>query len=305
MDRKLRNRRIIKRNLVAWSFVGSSFAAALVLVYWPTIKGLLFSVTDMQTYGGDYSFVGLKNYKILLSSGDFLNSLKNTFLLAVYSLLSIPLGFLLANSINELGKCKTQGFFRTMFYLPNIVAGVSMTIIFQQVLKGNGGLLNQFLSFVTGSEVSIGWISDPSISHLGVSIVALWGGLGYSMLMNLANLQAIPREIYDAASVDGATGFNKMRYITIPNMRSCFVFLLITSMITSMSRFQDLFILGGNTSAGRPDRTLQSIMMYIYQYSFEAPNYGISSAGAVILFVIVLLMTVLNLKLTKFMNGED
>lgn len=305
MVTKDKKKRIIKQNLVAYSFVGVSIAAALILVYWPTIQGLLFSVTDMQTYGGNYHYVGLRNYKLLLSSGDFLNALKNTLLLALYALITIPLGFLLAYSINSLGKCKSQSLFRTMFYLPNIIAGVSMTMIFQQVLKGNGGLLNQFLSLLTGKEVTIGWISDPAISHIGVSIVALWGGLGYSMLINLANLQAIPTVLYDAASVDGATGWHKIRYITIPNMRSCFVFLLITRMITSMSRFQDLFILGGNTAAGRPDRTLQSIMMFIYQYSFETPNYGISSAGTVILFAIVLLMTLINLKLTKFMNGED
>lgn len=305
MGKKRITKRDIKRNLTWYSFIGVTLLALIILVYVPTLKTFYFSATNMGTYGTDYEFIGLRNYKTLLSSSSFLTSLKNTLLLAIYGLLTIPLGFLLANTINSLGRTRLQGFFRVMFYMPNIITGVSVVLVFQYVLKGNGGLLNQFLSMITGKEVTIGWITDPSLSHIGATIIWIWMNLGYSMLLNLASLQSIPTEIYDAASVDGASPLKRMLYITIPQMKSCFAFLFVTGMINGLARFTDLYILGGNACAGRPNGTLQTILMYIYQYSFESPRYGLSSAGAVILFIIVLIMTIFNVRLSGFMKGGD
>lgn len=304
MHKKI-TKRDIKRNLTWYSFIIVTLTALLVLVYFPTLKTFYFSTTNMGTFGTEYEVIGLRNYKTLLTSASFLKALKNTMLLALYGLLTIPLGFLLANAINSLGRTKLQGFFRVMFYMPNIITGVSVVLIFQYVLKGNGGLLNQFLSLIVGREVTIGWITDPALSHVGATIIWIWMNLGYSMLLNLASLQSIPTEIYDAASVDGATAWKRMLYITIPQMKSCFAFLFVTGMINGLARFTDLYILGGNACAGRPNGTLQTILMYIYQYSFESPRYGLSSAGAVILFFIVFVMTIFNVKLSGFMKGGD
>ena len=205
---------------------------------------------------------------------------------------------------NGLGRCRTQSFFRVMFYMPNIITGVSVVLVFQYVLRGNGGLLNQFTGSILGRKVTTGWLSDPKYSHLGVTLMFLWMNLGYSMLMNLASLQSIPSELYEAATIDGANGFQSMIHITIPHMRGCFSFLLITGVINGFSRFTDLYVLSGNSCAGRPNGTLQTLLMYIYQYSFESPQYGISSAGAVILFLIVLVLTIINTRLTGMLKEE-
>ncbi len=295
----------VKRNLTWYSFIIVTLVALCVLVYYPTIQTFMFSTTNMRTYGTDYQHVGLQNFRILLNDKTFLHSLLNTVLLSLYSLVTIPLGFILANALNGLGRTKLQSFFRVMFYLPNIITGVSVVLIFQYVLRGNGGLLNQFLSSVTGTNVRIGWLSNPNLSHLGVTVVGTWMSLGYAMLINLASLQSIPDEIYEAASVDGATRFKRTWHITLPQMKSCFAFLFVTSMISGFARFTDLYILGGNSCAGRPNGTLQTLLMYIYQYSFEAPSYGISSAGAGVLFIIVLSGTLVNVKMSGFFKGGD
>ena len=295
----------IKRNLTWYSFIIVTLVALCVLVYYPTIRTFLFSTTNMRTYGTEYQNVGLQNFRILLRDKAFVKSLLNTLLLSLYSLVTIPLGFLLANALNGLGRTKLQSFFRLTFYLPNIITGISVVLIFQYVLRGNGGLLNQFLSRIVGSTVRIGWLSDPKLSHLGVTIVWTWMNLGYAMLINLASLQSIPDEIYEAASVDGATRTKRTWYITLPQMKGCFAFLFVTSMINGFARFTDLYILGGNSCAGRPNGTLQTLLMYIYQYSFEAPSYGISSAGAVVLFVIVMSVTLVNVKMSGFFKGGD
>ena len=293
----------IKRNLTWYSFIIVTLVGLAILVYYPTIRTFYLSTTNMGTFGTDYTFIGLQNYRTLLSSSSFIKALINTVLLAIYGLLTIPLGFLLANAINGLGRNRIQSFFRVMFYMPNIITGVSIVLIFQYVLKGTDGLLNQFLSILFQTNVSVGWITNPGISHIGATIIWIFMNLGYSMLLNLANLQAIPVEIYQAASVDGANSRQRLFHITIPQMKPCFSFLLITGVIAGFSRFTDLYILGGNSCAGRPNGTLQTLLMYIYQYSFEAPRYGISSAGAVILFIIVFCVTMTNVRVSGFLRG--
>ena len=297
--------RKIRENMVWYSFIGVSMIVLLVFTYLPTISTFYFSLTNMGTYGTSYKFVGLKNYEVLLGSKQFLTAFSNTLLLSIYSLIKIPLGFLLANAINSLGKTKRQTFFRVAFYLPNIITGVSVVLVMTYVLRGHGGLLNSFLSQITGREVTIGWLSNSALSHLGATILNLWMDIGYYMLMCLASLQAIPQEIYDAAEVDGASRFQRLIHITIPNMKACFSFLLITSMISGFARFSDLFIISGNSSAGRPSGTLQSLLMYIYQYSFESPKYGLSSAGSVILMILTFIFALINVKLSNFFKEGD
>lgn len=291
----------VKKQLVWYSFLIVSIITLLVLTYIPMIQSIKYSFFDIQVIGfGENKFVGLQNYEKIMNNASFLKSVGNTFVLALLSLISIPIGFILATLINNIGKGKWQGFFRVGYYFPNIITGVSVVLIFQIVLKANGGLLNDALSFLTGQEVTIGWLSDSHFSRFGATILSVWGSMGYAMLINLASLQSIPGEIYEAAEVDGANGFKQWWYITIPQMKSCFAFLFITSMINGLARFTDLFIIGGNTSAGRPGGTLQTIMMYIYQFSFETPQYGIASAGAMILFVMTFVITLVNLKMTGF-----
>lgn len=290
----------IKRELVWYSFIIVSILTLLILTYIPLLTSVKYSFFDVSVLGYGETFSGFKNYSLILSNPQFHRSVANTVVLALMSLISIPLGFVLASLINGLGKGKTQGFFRVGYYLPNIITGVSVILVFQVVLKSNDGLFNNVLSILTGHTITTGWLSDSQYAKIGATIISVWGSLGYSMLINLANLQSIPSEIYEAAEVDGATAVKSWLYITIPQMLPCFSFLLITNIISGLARFTDLFILGGNTSAGRPGGTLQTILMFIYQFSFETPQYGIASAGAMILFVITLAITLINLKVTGF-----
>lgn len=288
-----------------YSFLIVSIVVLIVLTYMPMLQTVKYSFYDTRTLGFGGNFNGLTNYKLLIGSDTFFRSLYNTFALAFLGLLQIPLGFIFASLINSLGKGKLQSFFRVGFYLPNIIAIVSVVLIFQVVLKENDGLLNRALSTITGRQVAIGWFTNTSFSHFGATILYLWQNLGYAILICLANLQSISSEIYEAAEVDGATGFKQWLHITIPNMTSCFTFLFITTVISGLARFTDLFILGRNTASGRPGGSLQTLLMYIYQYSFEYPQFGLASAGAMILFVITFSVTLINLKATGFFKKKE
>ena len=296
--------RILRENLTWYSFIIVTLLAIILLVYLPTVTTVLFSLSDVSLKGLETTFIGFHNYKVIFAMSSFWKSILNTLGLAALGLLTIPLGFLLANAINSLGKGPTQSFFRVAFYMPNIITGVSVILIFQIVLKGNNGILNSFLSLLVGQNVSIGWLSSSQYSWFGATILYIWSNLGYSMLMNLSSMQAIPSELYEAASIDGASRFQQMIHITVPNMRACYVFLFVTGMISGLARFTDLYIIGGNSASGKPGGTLQTILMFIFQYSFDSPQYGMSSAGAVVLFFLTLIFTLLNVKMTGMLKED-
>jgi len=304
LDRFKRLRPILKKQLVWYSFLIPTILCLILLTYIPTFTSVKYSFYDVSIVGVGEKFVGLRNYKTLLSSSSFGKAVFNTIILALLDLSVIPIGVILASLINSLGKGKLQSFFRIGFYMPNVITGVSVILLFQVVLKEQGGILNSFLSFMTQQPVEIGWLSNSMYSKFGATIISIWRGSGYTMLISLAGLQSIPSEIYEASEVDGCSGLQKWIYITLPQMTKTFVFLLTTNLIASFSRFTDLYVLSGNSASGRPGGSLQTILMYIYQYSFETPNYGMSSAGAMILFVIVFGVTLVNLKMTGFFKND-
>ena len=294
----------IRREMQWYSFILPTIVCLILFTYIPLINSLRYSLYRVSVVGFGEEFIGLRNYQALLGSSAFWNAVLNTVILAVFSLISIPVGFVLATQINSLGKTRAQSFFRVSFYLPNMVTGVSVVLLFQFIFLRDGGLINSFLSIITGREITIGWLTDPSLTKIAATILGLWSGLGYNMLINLAGMQPIPQELYEAASIDGCNGLKRWLFITIPNMTGTFTFLLITSVIGSFSRFTDLFLLSGNSSAGNPSASLQTILMYIYQFSFRTPNFGLSTAGSMVLFVLILTVTLFNLKVTGFFKKD-
>ncbi len=304
MKGKKISKRIVRNNLVAYSFIIVSLVTLFVLVYIPMASTVDYSFRRIGIVGFGDEWIGLENYRMLFSQSTFWKAIGNTILMAVMGLLTIPVGFLLAVMINSLGRGKLQEFFRVGFYLPNIITGVSVYLIFRVVLMTDGGLLNNALSLLLGREVTIGWLADPKFARWGVTIIWVWMNAGYSMLMNLANLQSIPTDLYEAADIDGANAIQKLISITIPNMKSCFALLFVTGMINGLARFTDIYILGGMDCYGGAGGTLQTILMYVYQFSFETPNYGVASAGAMVLFALVFVMTMVNVKLTGFLKDE-
>jgi multiple sugar transport system permease protein len=295
----------LKIQLQWYSFILPTIICLIVLTYIPLIQCIRYSLYKVNVIGFGESYIGIKNYVSLLTGSGFPRALRNTLLLSVYSLVVIPLGFILASVLHTLGRNKTQSFFRVMFYMPNIITGVSVVLMFRYVLMQDGGLLNKTLSILFGQEINIPWLSDPKFTKFGVTIMYCWTAIGYNMLICLAGLQAIPTEIYEAASIDGCNAWQTWTNIKIPSIISTFAFLLITNIIGSFSRFTDLFLFSGNSASGKPGYSLQTLLMYIYQYSFESPNYGVASAGSMILFVIILFITIFNLRLTGFYRKDQ
>ncbi len=298
-------KRKLKQQMTWYSFLIVSIICLAVLTYAPMVTSIKYSFYDARTLGFEGSFNGIQNYRVLVSNTNFWASILTTFALTVLSLLQIPIGYIFACLINQVRISRFQSFFRVGYYMPNIITGVSVVLVFQVVLKENGGVLNSALSAILPGDVAIGWLSDPKMSKLGATLIGLWSNVGYCIIICLANLQSISHDILEAAEVDGAGGLRRWWHIYTPLMKECFIFLFVTGIINGFSRFTDLFIIGGNSASGRPGGSLQTLLMYIYQYSFEYPNFGIASAGAMILFALTFVVTMANLRVTGFFKKRD
>jgi len=273
-------------------FLLPTLLGVVCFMLYPIIESLRLSF--FQSNGTIENWVGLRNYERVLSSATFWNAVYNTFYIGFFQILiAIPLGFVVASLINTLKW--GQNLFKVLYFLPNVTSIVAAAMIFSFVLHPEMGLLNYLLSSL--GLPTTAWLTDPATAKWGVILLAVWHWLGFVIIIFLANLQAISPDQYEAAEIDGASGFQKWLYITIPNMTGTFAFLFITGWIGALQRFSDVFVIGG--AGGSPARSLQTMVAFIYERGFGGFEFGIASAATYVLFVIILAFTFLNLKATK------
>jgi len=292
--------RQIRKSLPWYAFVAPTFLLFGLFVAYPTLE--TFRLSFFREVATRQEFVGALHYLRLLTNQVFLNALVNTAFLGVAFLIIVtPLSLILASLLNNLRAW--PNLFKAIYFLPQITSTVAIALIFSYVFQPNWGLVNGVLRAL-GVETLPLWLANPRFSLTGsraaVTLLAVWVALGYYMLIFLAGLQAIPAELYDAAVVDGAGPLETWWYITLPSLRPTFIFLYITGTIDAMSRFSDLWTLGG--PGGTPARSLQTIVMYIYQTAFESSDFNLASAAAVILFIVVLVLTLINFR--SFLQRE-
>ena len=283
-----------RRYLVWYAFVLPPFGLFLLFVAYPTLQAFRLSLYR-QGPGGE-QFAGLYQYQRLLLDHVFVGALVNTAILGVAFLaLVIPLGVVLASLLNSLTRFQTP--FKIIYFLPQITSSVAVAVVFNYVFQPDWGMLNSLLRAVGVEHVPL-WLADPNFNVVGsraaATLLAVYIGLGYFSLIFLAGLQNVPTELYDAAWIDGAGHFQAWRYITLPSLRPTFVFLLITGAVDAMARFGDLWTLGG--PGGTPARSLQSIVMYMFQVAFEGTDLNYASAIAVVFFVVVFAMTMVTFR---------
>lgn len=292
--------RQLRKSLIWYAFIAPTFLLFGLFVAYPTFE--TFRLSFFREVATRQEFVGAVHYLRLLTNQVFIAALINTvFLGAAFLLIVIPLSLVMASLLNNLRVW--PNLFKAIYFLPQITSTVAVALVFSYVFQPNWGLVNGVLRSLGVSPLPL-WLAEPRYvltgSRAAVTILAVWVALGYYMLIFQAGLQAIPTELYDAAVVDGAGSLQTWWYITLPSLRPTFVFLYITGTIEAMSRFSDLWMLGG--PAGTPARSLQTIVMFMYQSAFESNDFNLASASAVILFVIVLGLTLINFR--SFLQRE-
>jgi len=255
------------------------------------IASLVFSFADYDIISPPTNF-GLSNYiKLFMNDPDFWRSLGIT---AKFALLAIPLnlvfGFALAYLLNQ--KVPGLAFWRTIFYIPSVLAGVAVAILWGLIFNPKYGILNWFLGLfgIHGP----GWLSSPDWAVPALILMSLWS-VGGGMIIYLAGLQSIPTTFYEAAQLDGANGWQQFFRITIPLMSPVILYNLIIGIIGTFQYFTEVYVLtsGLTGGPGGPAKSTLFYNVYLYSNAFRYMNMGYASALAWVLFVIVLLLTLL------------
>ena len=239
-------------------------------------------------------FVGFDNYARLFEDERFHEATLNTL---YYTAVSVPVTIVLGLAVALLlnNQIRARGIFRTMFYLPVITPLVIASIIWKWVYNGDYGLLNYYLMQINVIDEPVLWLSDPNLAMPSVIITSVWKGVGFAMVVYLAGLQSIPEDYYDAAKIDGATGWRRLTDITIPLLSSTTLFLFVISILGSFQVFTQIFIM---TNGGPLGKT-RTIVWYIYTTAFKDFNMGYAAAMAFALFAMMLVFTLLQFRFLR------
>ncbi|MHB1296031.1 MAG: carbohydrate ABC transporter permease [Anaerolineae bacterium] len=244
--------------------------------------GLSFFEADLFTLN---YWVGLKNFQTIFSDPLFFKSLRVT---AIYAFASVPLGAIAAVTVALVLNQQIMGlsFWRTIYYLPSVISGIAVSVLWMQIFNPRMGLINGALKLVGIQGPT--WIFSSDWALPSLIIMSVWG-VGSNMLLYLAGLQGIPTPLYEAAKIDGAGAWARFRRITIPMLTPTIFFNVVMSLIGSFQFFTESFIM----TAGGPNNATLSMVLYLYRKAFEQTRFGYASALAWVLFAIIVFFTLL------------
>lgn len=281
----------LKRNLVAVSFILPALILLTVFLFVPFILSFYYSLTDYNILRpNDISFVGLENFKRLLSDSVFKKSIVNTF---YFTIIVVPLQLSMALGMALLVNKKIKGmkFYRLAFFSPTILSLVVISILWSFIYNSNDGLLNSMIGLIGIPKQP--FLTSSSQAMNCIIGMSAWQGAGYQMMIFLAGLQDIPEYLYDAASVDGANKFQKFLHITLPGLRNISILLIITITIAA---FQ-LLIQPMLMTQGGPLNSTITIVQEVYQYGYKYRNMGYGSAMAIVFTLMVLVIALFQKKI--------
>ena len=286
-----------KFNFAPYLFIAPSVLLLLAFSIIPIIIALFISFTDMSLVGlADWSkinFVAFDNYKEVFLDPVFLKSILNTIF---YVVIGVPLVIILSLSLAlmiNFGKNRIFSIFRVVFYTPAITNVVAVAVVFSYLYNPSFGFLNYLLSLINISAVP--WLTDPFVAKISLIILGIWRAVGANMLIFLAALQGIPNELYEASSLDGASKWKQIFYITIPSLKFSTFFVTVTTLIGWLQFFEEPFVM---TNGGPLDSTM-SVALFIYRNGFQFSKFGYASAGSFVLFAAIIIVTLIQFKIQK------
>ncbi len=286
--------RFTRRNGPGLLFLLPAFLIFGFFVWYPIVIGFILSFQKNAFYGAP-TFVGWQNYQFVWHDSNFWIAWRNSALYALYGLLigyMIPIALALA--INEIRVGKN--YFRLAFYLPVILPPLVTAFLWRYMYSHDGGLINSLLAIVhIGAQP---WLQSPNTALPSLVIITTWANMGGTVLIYLAALQGIPAHLYEAAELDGANIWQRIRYITLPRMRGIMLILLLIQLIPTVQVFTEPFTL----TFGGPDRATMTVMLLIYNYAFTSGNFGAASALSVILFGVLVMLSLVYFGITRRLN---
>ena len=272
----------------------------LMFTIWPTLQALYLSFTNATSLGLNNKFVGLDNYIYMFHDKSFIQALKNTAkLMAVVPVITIFCSLVLAFVLNQC-KLKEMVLYRTIFYFPNIVSLTVVGIIWSFVFHPNVGIINKILGAVGLESLQRSWLGDSKTALWCIAFTLLWQAAGYYMVMHIAAMDGISPEIYESATLDGASAWRKLISITMPLMKDIIgiTFVLALSGTINLS-----FVLSQVMTGGGPNGASSVLLQYMYTQGFVNGNFGYAMAITVFTLAISVALSMLSRKLTDASEG--
>jgi len=272
----------------------------LMFTIWPTLQALYLSFTNATSLGLNNKFVGLDNYIYMFHDKSFIQALTNTAkLMAVVPVITIFCSLVLAFVLNQC-KLKEMVLYRTIFYFPNIVSLTVVGIIWSFVFHPNVGIVNKILGAVGLESLQRSWLGDSKTALWCIAFTLLWQAAGYYMVMHIAAMDGISPEIYESATLDGASAWRKLVSITMPLMKDIIgiTFVLALSGTINLS-----FVLSQVMTGGGPNGASSVLLQYMYTQGFVNGNFGYAMAITVFTLAISVALSMLSRKLTDASEG--
>lgn len=282
-----KRKRKIRENVIGYSFVLPNLIGYTVFIFFPVCFSFILSVMKWDGSQNPIEFVGLQNFVEIFSDELFRGAFMHT---VSYAVMTVPptlvLSLLLAVLLNS--KIKGIPFYRASFFFPYITSTVAVGAVWNMLFQPEFGPINEMLKFI-GIANPPKWVVDVDWAMVAVAIVTVWKYMGYYMIVYLAALQGISSSLYEAASIDGANGWQKLLYVTIPMLTPTTFFVLIMLTIQCFKVFDLVYVMTG----GGPGNATKTLVNYIYDKAFISWEFGPASAGAIILFAVVLVITLI------------
>lgn len=295
MEKKIKKGKATSRQrsefIWGWLFVLPTTIGLIILNIIPIFRTIYQSFFKTGDFGKGNIFVGLQNYGKVFRDPQIWQALFNT---VKYSVVEVPLSIAIALIIAVLLNRKMRGrsVYRTIMFLPMVAAPAAVAMVWRWLYNADFGLINNLF----GTHVK--WVSDGKIALLSITVIGIWSIIGYNMVLFLAGLQEIPRDYYEAAELDGATGIAAFFNVTLPLLSPTLFFVSVTRVIAAMQVFDLIFmVMSGDSNPALPKT--QSLVYLFYKYSFIEKNLGYGSTIVVFLLAIIMLITVFQMKAQK------
>lgn len=294
--RRFMSRRARREALDAYLMLLPTILGVAIFFAAPLGVSLYLSFTDSRLIGTP-NLIGATNYLRAFSDPKFRLALSNTFWFTVWTMiLSVPPALGLALLLNQ--RIRGRAFFRGLFFLPVVASVVGITLVWRYLLNYDFGYINYALTRLGLPRVN--WLNNPSVALWSVIIVVVWRTIGYNLVIFLAGLQAIPRQLYEASAIDGATRWQQFWRITLPLLSPTTFFIIVTTLINVLQEFPVPYALGATRSgAAGPADSMLTIVFYLYQQGFNTFRMGYASALAWILFAIIMVFTLVQFRVSR------
>lgn len=291
-------RRLRTEILWGYAFIAPTGLGLAIFYLWPVLQTAYFSFTEWGAFGG-HTWTGLDNYTRLFSDPEVGRAVLNTLTYTVLGLLGIPLAIVFAALLNRPG-LRGVAVYRTAFFLPVVTMPVAVAMLWRWLYNGDYGLVNQVLALfgVDGPN----WIADPATALYALVVVGVWSSIGYNLIIFLAGMQGIPKELYEAASLDGAGPVRQFFTITLPMLSPTAFFISIVSVIGSLQLFDLVFVMTGSGQSARANPAysrLQTVVQLFYERAFVTNDRGYAAAIVIALLVLIAALTVLQFRFQR------